>query len=259
MWAYLNVQFMKSSKTIKERRKAMYYGEVKEAIFKERPNRFIAYCEVGGVLEKVHVKNTGRCKELLVPGTKVYLQVHDNPNRKTKYSLITVQKGNRLVNIDSQAPNTVVEEALKEGRLKLPSLEEPLINIKREKTYGNSRFDFYMQAQNKEAFMEIKGATLEQEDYVMFPDAKTERGTKHVEELIKAVEAGYNAYVLFVIQMENVRYFTPHVERDPKFAQALYEASQKGVKILAYECKVTKNTLSLTREVPVRIPSFKTI
>lgn len=235
----------------------MYYGEVKEAIFKERPNRFIAYCEVEGSLEKVHVKNTGRCKELLVPGVKVYLQVHDNPKRKTKYSLITVQKGDRLVNIDSQAPNTVVEEALKAGSIKLPNMEMPLINIKREKTYGNSRFDFYMQSQNEEAYMEIKGATLEEEDYVKFPDAKTERGTKHVEELIKAVEEGYKAYILFVIQMENIRYFTPHVARDPKFAKALYEASQKGVTILAYECKVTENTLHITKEVPVYIPNHE--
>ncbi len=234
----------------------MYYGEIKEAIFKERPNRFIAYCEVDGVLEKVHVKNTGRCRELLVPGVRVYLQAHDNPNRKTKYSLITVQKGERLVNIDSQAPNTVVEEALREGKLQLPNMIAPLINIKREKTYGNSRFDFYIQSQDQEAYMEIKGATLEQEDYVMFPDAKTERGTKHVEELIKAVEDGYKAYILFVIQMENIRYFMPHVARDPQFAQALYKANQKGVKILAYECKVTENMLSLTKEVPVHIPDM---
>lgn len=234
----------------------MYYNEVKEAIFKERPNRFIAYCEVDGKLEKVHVKNTGRCKELLVPGVKVYLQHHDNPNRKTKYSLITVEKGKRLVNIDSQAPNTVVEEALKKGVIKLPHMSSPLTQIKREQTYGNSRFDFYLESAHEKAFMEIKGATLEQEDYVMFPDAVTDRGTKHIEELIKAVEDGYKAYVLFVIQMENIEYFTPHAQRDPKFAKALYEASQKGVGILVYECKVTADTLEVTREVPVRIPKL---
>lgn len=236
----------------------MKYKEIKQGRFIERPNRFIAYCEIEGQIEKVHVKNTGRCRELLVPDIAVYLEYNPHPNRKTAYSLIAVQKGKRLVNIDSQAPNTVAEEALKSGQLTLPGMEK-LIKIKREQTYGKSRFDFYLEDEMHKAFMEVKGATLEQEDFVMFPDAKTERGVKHVEELMKAVEEGYKAYILFVIQMSDIRYFTPHVIRHPEFARALYTAYSKGVKVLAYTCQVEEGTLSLEQPVPVHLPSYEEI
>ena len=237
----------------------MNYKEMKQGIFKERPNRFIAYCEIEGQEEKVHVKNTGRCRELLVPGVKVHLEYNDHPNRKTKYSLITVEKGEKLINIDSQAPNAVVEEALKNGTLQLNGLKSPLVKIKREQTYGHSRFDFYLETSDEKAYMEVKGVTLEQQDYVMFPDAKTERRVKHVQELIKAREAGYRAYILFVIQMEDIRYFTPHVIRHPEFASALYDAYLKGVEILAYTCKVTTDTLTLDQAVPVYLPDYEEI
>lgn len=229
----------------------MQYKEIVQAIFLERPNRFIALCEVNGMIEKVHVKNTGRCKELLIKGVTVYLEVNNDPKRKTKYSLITVQKGKRLINMDSQAPNVVVEEGLKSGSIKLPGLRNSLTLIKREKTYGSSRFDFYLEAEEQKIFMEVKGATLEQEDYVMFPDAKTERGLKHIQELIAAHKEGYMCYVLFVIQMADIMYFTPHRERHPEFAHALQEASEEGVHILAFESKVTPCSLELTKEVSV--------
>lgn len=229
----------------------MKYGEMKLGTFKERPNRFIAYCEVDGTLEKVHVKNTGKCKELLVLDAKVYLEVNNNPARKTKYSLITIEKGKRLINMDSQAPNSVAEEALKSGVLILPDMEMPLSLIKREKQYGHSRFDFYLESGDQKAYMEVKGVTLEEDDYVMFPDARTERGVKHIEELIKAKEEGYQAYLLFVIQMKEIRYFTPHVVRHPEFAEALKKAQEAGVHILAYECEVSPDTLVMTKPVKV--------
>lgn len=229
----------------------MQYAHIVKAIFIERPNRFIAYCEVNGVTEKVHVKNTGRCKELLISGIEVYLEEHDDPKRKTRYSLITVKKGKRLINMDSQAPNKVAEEALLEGIIHLPGLNEPLTCIKREYTYGNSRFDFYIETNGQKALMEVKGVTLEEDDEVMFPDAKTERGVKHVEELIKAAEEDYKAYILFVIQMKGVKSFRPHAIRHPEFAEVLKRAEEKGVHVLAYECHVTESTLEITKPVPI--------
>lgn len=229
----------------------MRYNKIISAIFIERPNRFVAYCEVDGTVHKVHVKNTGRCKELLIKGVTVYLEESDNPKRATKYSLIAVQKKDRLINMDSQAPNVVVEEALRQGHIKLPSIESKITLIKREKTFGNSRFDLYLETEQDKIFIEVKGVTLEQGDYVMFPDAQTARGAKHVEELILAQKEGYKCFVIFVIQMENIKYFIPHRERDPKFTEVLTKASSEGVGILAYESKVTLDTLEISKQVPV--------
>ncbi len=231
----------------------MKYETMVKAIFIERPNRFIALCQVNEEIYKVHVKNTGRCAELLIKGVTVYLQESNDPKRKTKYSLIAVEKGNRLINMDSQAPNEVVEEALVSGKLQLPGMEEGLTFIKREVTYDESRFDFYVETYEKKGFIEVKGVTLEQDGYVMFPDAPTERGLRHVEELIKAKQEGYECYVVFVIQMKDVLYFKPHVERQKAFAEALKRADKLGVRLLAYDCLVTPDTLELDQSVQIQL------
>ena len=229
----------------------MKYNNIIEAKFIERPNRFVAYCDINGEIEKVHVKNTGRCKELLVKGSTVYLEESDNPNRKTKYSLISVIKNNRLINMDSQVTNKMVYESLKDKSLILPGFDEEITLIKPEKTYGNSRFDVYIEGETKKAFIEIKGCTLEENNVVKFPDAKTERGVKHVKELIKAREDGYLAYIIIVIQMEEVLYFTPNVEMHKEFADVLKEAEEKGVNILAYDSKVNIDSIKLNKSVKV--------
>ena len=216
----------------------MKYNKVVEAKFIERPNRFVAYCDINGEIEKIHVKNTGRCKELLVPGCTVYLEESDNPNRKTKYSLISVIKENRLINMDSQVTNKMVCEALKDKSLILPGFDEEITLIKPEKTYGNSRFDVYLEGKTKKAFIEIKGCTLEEDNIVKFPDAKTDRGVKHVKELIKAKEDGYLA-------------FTPNIERHKEFKDVLKEADEKGVKILAYDSIVNIDNIKLNKPVKV--------
>lgn len=231
----------------------MKYQRMTKAIFLERPNRFVAYCMVNGETHKVHVKNTGRCKELLVSGAVVYLEESHNPNRKTKYSLVAVEKGNLLINMDSQAPNQVVEEALYSGKIKLPNISEPFTLIKREKTYGQSRFDFYLETAKEKIFIEVKGVTLEEEGIVRFPDAPTERGVKHVEELITAAKEGYRCYVIFVVQMVTARYFTPHEVRHPEFAKALIKAEQNGVGILAYTCLVAPDALAIEKPLEVRL------
>lgn len=231
----------------------MKYHQIIKATFIERPNRFVAYCEVSGVKEKVHVKNTGRCRELLIPGVIVYLEKGTNPNRKTKYSLIAVEKGQRLINMDSQVPNQVVEEALKSGKIQLPDINEALIKVKREQIYGNSRFDFYLETEHKKIFAEVKGVTLEENGIVMFPDAPTERGVKHIEELISAKEEGYDCFIIFVVQMSEVSYFTPHKERHPEFAEALKRAQKVGVGILAYTCEVTEDSLAIEAPLPVEL------
>lgn len=229
----------------------MKYNNTIKAEFIERPNRFIAYCKVGDSVEKVHVKNTGRCRELLTQNCTVYLEESDNPNRKTKYSLIAVQKGKRLINMDSQVPNKVVYEALVNKSIILPNLDEEIKLIKPEKTYGNSRFDIYLETENKKVFIEIKGATLEEDNVVMFPDAKTERGVKHINELIKASEEGYKCYVIFVVQMDNVLYFTPNKKMHLELADALKEASLNGVDVLAYDCVVNPDSLTIKDKVKV--------
>lgn len=229
----------------------MIYENIVEAIFIERPNRFIANCIVKGKEEVVHVKNTGKCRELLIPGCKVYLQEHDNPKRKTKFSLISVIKGNRLINMDSQAPNKVAYEALINNQINLPGLKGDIKYIKPEKTYGDSRFDIYIETDTEKAFLEVKGVTLEEDGIVLFPDAKTERGVKHINELIKATDDGYLSYILFVIQMDNVKYFTPNIKMHKEFGQALKNAYSKGVNILAYDCDVTLNSLDIKNKVDI--------
>lgn len=229
----------------------MIYENIVEAIFIERPNRFIAHCIVNGKEEVVHVKNTGKCRELLIPGCKVYLQEHDNPKRKTKFSLISVIKGNRLINMDSQAPNKVAYEALINNQINLPGLKGDIKYIKPEKTYGDSRFDIYIETDTEKAFLEVKGVTLEEDGIVLFPDAKTERGVKHINELIKATDDGYLSYILFVIQMDNVKYFTPNIKMHKEFGQALKNAYSKGVNILAYDCDVTLNSLDIKNKVDI--------
>lgn len=231
----------------------MKYKKIIKAIFIERPNRFIAYCQIASEVHKVHVKNTGRCKELLVPGVIVYLEESDNPNRKTKYSLIAVEKGNLLINMDSQVPNQVVEEALRTGKIKLPGITEPFTWIKREKTYGQSRFDFYIETLKEKIFIEVKGVTLEEEGIVRFPDAPTQRGVKHIEELVSATKEGYKCYILFVVQMAKARYFTPHEAKHPEFAKALVSAAQNGVGILAYTCEVAPDTLVIDQPLEVKL------
>ena len=230
----------------------MKYKKIISGEFISRPNRFIAHVNIQGQSKVCHVKNTARCRELLLPGSKVYLEESDNPDRKTKYDLVAVEKGNVLVNIDSSAPNKVVKEWLNaENCPVLRGVETRL--VKPECRYGNSRIDFYVEADQRKIFMEVKGVTLENNGAVRFPDAPSERAVKHVEELAAAVEKGYEAYVMFVIQMKGVRYFTPNKDTHPQFCDALREAAVKGVQILAYDCLVTENTLLLDEPVEVRL------
>lgn len=224
----------------------MKYKETEKAVFLKRPNRFIAEVEIQGKRETVHVKNTGRCKELLIPGTEVILEKCGNPNRKTKYDLICVNKQGRLINMDSQIPNKAAEEWIKKGGL-FP--EE--VTIRPEKKYGNSRFDLYVESPVRRAFVEIKGVTLEEDNIVRFPDAPTVRGIKHVEELIHCMEEGYEAYLLLVIQMKGVKKFMPNWDTQPEFGESLIKAEKAGVKILARDCLVTEDTIEIQEEVPV--------
>lgn len=224
----------------------MKYENIVKGVFIERPNRFIAICEIDGKKEICHVKNTGRCKELLVNGATVYLEKSNNPNRKTKYDLIAVQKGDRLINMDSQIVNKVALEFM-------PKLFDGIKRIKPEYKYGNSRFDIYLETETEKIFVEIKGVTLENDGVVRFPDAPTERGVKHLNELQKAITEGYKAYVLFVIQMSDVKFFESNRETHPKFADTLKQAKEKGVIPLAYDCTVTPNTLEIRNPVPIKI------
>lgn len=224
----------------------MKYERIEKGYFLERPNRFTAFVEIRGKKETVHVKNTGRCAELLVPGAVVYVQESDNPDRKTKWDLICVKKGNRLINMDSQIPNKAVKEWIEAGNL----CENPTL-LRQEVTYGNSRLDLYAEEGERRIFIEVKGVTLEEDGVVKFPDEPTERGVKHVEELCKAVQDGYEAYIFFVIQMKNVKYFTPNVMMHPEFGDALRKAKEQGVHILAYDCEVKKDEIRIRKEVPV--------
>ncbi len=225
----------------------MKYKKIVKGKFISRPNRFIANVEIDDEIQVVHVKNTGRCRELLLPQATVYLSVSGKPQRKTKYDLIAVEKSTQggafLVNMDSQVVNDVAEEYLK---ALLPNA-----NIKREVSYGGSRFDFYIESQGKKAFLEVKGVTLEKDGVVSFPDAPTERGIKHLNELVKAKTQGYDAYVLFVIQMENVKHFTPNDITHKAFGDALRNANAQGVKIMAIDCFVAPDTIIPNKEVEV--------
>lgn len=223
----------------------MNYGEMLPGIFLSRPNRFIAMVRLGDTTETCHVRNTGRCRELLPPGAKVWCRYDPNPLRKTRYDLIAVEKGERLINMDSQAPNVAAEQWLISGGL--GQLEE----LRREFTYGDSRFDFTFLKDGKRCFLEVKGVTLEKDGVVRFPDAPTARGTKHLKGLTRAAAEGCGAYVLFVIQMSNVRYLTPNDETDPAFGQALRTAAENGVQVLAMDCQVTPGSMTLKAPVPV--------
>ncbi len=224
----------------------MRYERIYEAIFLERPNRFIAKVMLRGQEEICHVKNTGRCRELLVPGCVVYVQDCGNPNRKTRYDLIAVRKGERIINMDSQAPNKAAGEFI--GKL-FPDATV----IRPETVFGASRFDYYVETPNKRIFMEVKGVTLEEDGAVFFPDAPTERGVKHLHELIECRRAGYEAYILFVIQMADVVCFAPNDKTHPAFGDALRWAFAEGVKILAVECDVTSDSMVITKRVPIRL------
>lgn len=230
----------------------MKYERICSAKFIERPNRFIAYGEINGEREVIHVKNTGRCAELLRPGATIYVQESDNPERKTKWDLIAVEKGSRMINMDSQMPNKVVKEWIERG-----NLFEHVSLIRPETTYGNSRFDLYVETKNpdRKIFIEIKGVTLEENGVCRFPDAPSERAVKHLEELIEAKKEGYEAYVFFVIQMKGVKYFTPNVDTHPQFAEALKKAAKAGVGILAYDCEVENDTIEIRNPVDVVLGS----
>lgn len=226
----------------------MKYQQIEKAIFKERPNRFIAIVETSLGKEVCHVKNTGRCKELLVPGAEIYVERNQNPNRKTALDLITVKKENRLINMDSQAPNKVVKEWLMDGGL----CAKPTF-LKPESKYKNSRFDFYMEYGQRKCFMEVKGVTLEENGIVRFPDAPTERGVKHLNELCDCIQNGYEAYVMFVIQMKNIERLEPNWKTHPAFGEALCQAKQSGVQILAYDCLVKPDELKIEEPVEITI------
>lgn len=228
----------------------MRYSNIIKGRFIERPNRFIAHVEINEKEEICHVKNTGRCRELLIKGCNVFLEESDNPNRKTKYDLVAVEKGNLLINMDSNAPNKVVQEWLTSSGCSILKENEQVF-VKPEYKYKNSRFDFYVEDGTRKIFIEVKGVTLEEEGVVKFPDAPSERAVKHVEELVEALNEGYESYVIFVVQMKSVKYFTPNHDTQPQFAEALKNAQLKGVKVLAYDCVVTEDTLKLDQEVPV--------
>lgn len=224
----------------------MKYSKIKPGIFLERPNRFIALVEIEGKVHKCHVKNTGRCRELLIPGATVYLQGSDNPARKTAYDLISVYKGERLINLDSQAPNAVFGESA-------DLIFADIQLLHREYTYKSSRFDFYIEAAGRKILVEVKGVTLEEEGVVAFPDAPTQRGLKHIRELIDARQNGYDCYLCFVVQMQGVKYFVPNDAAQPEFGQALRQARQAGVNLLAYDCMVDSEQIVLNNFVEIRL------
>jgi len=228
----------------------MKYNNMRKARFLSRPNRFLAYADLDGEEVICHVKNTGRCKELLIPGeSTVFIEDHgEHTTRKTRYSLIGVLKGDLMINMDSQAPNKVVKEWIEEGNF-LPGITL----IKPEKKYGDSRFDFYLEQGEKRIFLEVKGVTLEENGVAMFPDAPTLRGVKHVEELIACKKAGFEAYIVFVIQMAGMKVFVPNEQTQPEFGAALRKAEEAGVQILCKDCKVTEDELSITGSIPYQL------
>ena len=226
----------------------MTYTHVNPAMFFSRPNRFIAHARLGDDMITCHVKNTGRCKELLTPGATVYVQRADGPLRKTQYDLIAVRKGSRLINMDSQAPNRVFYEHLLSGQYL-----EGITSIKPEAKFGGSRFDFYIEAGERRIFIEVKGVTLEQDGVVQFPDAPTERGVRHLRELTQCVAAGYEAHVVFVIQMSDVLYFTPNDATHAAFGAALREAAAAGVRVAAFDCVAEPGSLVIGGGIPIKL------
>ena len=225
----------------------MRYGKMAEGVFLARPNRFIAHIEIDGQVEVCHVKNTGRCRELLPVGARVWCEESQNPARKTKFDLITVQKSHRLINMDSQAPNIAAKEWLAAGGL------GKIEDLKAETTHGDSRFDFSFTKDGKACFLEVKGVTLENDGVCAFPDAPTERGAKHLRGLSALSKEGYGAYVLFVIQMTDVVYLHPNDTTDPDFGAALRQAAADGVQVLAVSCRVSPDSMEIEKEVEVRL------
>ena len=230
----------------------MTYPNIRPGTFLRRPNRFIAHVEVDGVEEICHVKNTGRCRELLVPGAKVWLVESGNPARKTRFDLVAVEKvrgkETLLINMDSQAPNHIFREWAEGGNFR-PGLKI----LRGETTFGNSRFDFYWEDSEKRGFVEIKGVTLEHDGVVRFPDAPTERGVKHLEELMAAKAEGYEAAVCFVVQMEGMRWLEPNDATHPAFGEALRRCTAAGVEVFALECETAPGYVKAVREIPVKL------
>lgn len=225
----------------------MHYSDMVPGIFRSRPNRFIARVEIQGEEQTVHVKNTGRCRELLPPGAEVWCQRSSNPNRKTQYDLITVRKGDRMINMDSQAPNIAAGEWLRSGGL------GEIQNLKAESFHGDSRFDFAFTLDGRPCFLEVKGVTLENDGICAFPDAPTIRGAKHLRGLTAAVREGYGAFVLFVVQMSDVKYLCPNDATDPAFGAALREAAENGVTVMAVDCAVTEDSMVIRQRIPVKL------
>ncbi len=230
----------------------MHYSNCTAGTFLSRPNRFVAQVALDGRTETCHVKNTGRCRELLIPGCRVYLTRSDNPARKTKYDLIAVEKqtvhGPLLINMDAQAPNHVFEAWARAGRFR-----PGLTLLRPETVYGASRFDFYWETDTDRGFVEVKGVTLEEDGVARFPDAPTLRGVKHLEELIAARQAGYQAALCFIVQFSGAKYVTPNDTTHPQFGQALRRAAAAGVEVFALGCAVTPDTLTAEEFVPVRL------
>lgn len=225
----------------------MKYGKMVPGKFLTRPNRFIAHVEIEGKQEVCHVKNTGRCRELLPPGAQVWCEVAGNPARKTKFDLITVKKGHRLINMDSQAPNAAVKEWLSAGGL------GAVENLRPETVHGGSRFDFSFTLEGRPCLLEVKGVTLETDGVCAFPDAPTERGERHLRELAQAAREGYGAYVLFVIQMSDVQFLHPNDATDPEFGLALREAAAAGVQVMAMDCRVEIDGMTIGKPVEIRL------
>ena len=225
----------------------MHYANMVPGRFQARPNRFIAHVEIDGHTEVVHVKNTGRCRELLTVGAKIWCQKSSNPNRKTQYDLIAVEKGERLINMDSQAPNLAAKEWLTAGGL------GEIENLRAETKHGDSRFDFSFTKEGKTCFLEVKGVTMEKDGICAFPDAPTERGAKHLRGLTDAAREEYGAYVLFVIQMADVKYLHPNDTTDPEFGKAIREAAKKGVHVMAVDCAVDIGSMAIRNQVLVKL------
>lgn len=224
----------------------MRYENIVKAVFLERPNRFIARCVIDGEVENVHVKNTGRCRELLIPGTEVLLQKSSNPKRSTRYDLVSVRKDGEIINMDSYAPNIAAGEFLRNGGI----IKNPHI-VKAEAAFGSSRLDFYVEGDGRKMFVEVKGVTLKIDGCAVFPDAPTSRGAKHMYELINAVESGYEAAVLFVIQMKGCSCFRPNYDTDPAFCSALQKAQERSVMIMAVDCVTDENSMKIDGKVEV--------
>lgn len=226
----------------------MRYKNIVSGTFVSRPNRFIARVIIGDKEETVHVKNTGRCKELLIKGAQVFLAVSDNPLRKTRYDLVAVIKNGICINMDSYAPNLAAGEWLKSSGLFSEDAQ-----IKAEKTFGDSRFDFYIKDGERQAFLEVKGVTLEQDGIALFPDAPTLRGVKHINELVQCIEKGYEAYILFVIQMKGIKEFRPNDGTHQAFGDALRSAQKAGVKIIACDCRVTPEEMVIEKNIKINL------